>query len=236
MSDPAPLANIAALVTGASRGVGMAVARAYLEAGAHVVGTATTGGGCEGAIADFGHLAQRFTPVQLELADPESCQRAVAAALATLGRLDVVVNNAGLLGRRGPLVDQPPHEWDRVIDVNLNGPVRLLRLALPHLSDGGAIINVTSGAAGRPGWGAYSLSKLGLEGVTSMLRNECSARNIRCVAVNPGPARTQMRAAAYPSEDPCRVPRPSDLTAVFVAIAAGADPGQRVEAADWVQT
>ena len=101
------------------------------------------------------------------------------------------------------------------------------------MSHGGAIVNVTSGAAGRPTWGAYGISKLALDGITGMLREELADRAIRCVAVNPGPARTAMRAGAYPDEDPATVPHPSSLVEPFIAIAAGADPGPHVEAAQW---
>ena len=101
------------------------------------------------------------------------------------------------------------------------------------MSRGGAIVNVTSGAAGRPTWGAYSISKLALDGITAMLRDELADREIRCVAINPGGARTAMRAAAYPDEDPATVPHPSSRVAPFIAIAAGADPGPHVEAAEW---
>jgi NAD(P)-dependent dehydrogenase (short-subunit alcohol dehydrogenase family) len=117
--------------------------------------------------------------------------------------------------------------------VNVTGLLALTKAVVPGMSDGGAIINVTSGAAGRPMWGAYSISKLAVDGITGMLRRELADRRIRCVAVNPGPARTEMRAAAYPDEDPRTVPRPSALVGPFVAIAAGADPGPHVEASEW---
>ena len=95
--------------------------------------------------------------------------------------------------------------------VNVTGALALIQCVLPAMSHGGAIVNVTSGAAGRATWGAYSISKLALDGITGMLREELADRAIRCVAVNPGPARTAMRAAAYPDEDPATVPHPSSL-------------------------
>jgi NAD(P)-dependent dehydrogenase (short-subunit alcohol dehydrogenase family) len=95
------------------------------------------------------------------------------------------------------------------------------------------VVNVTSGAAGRATWGAYAVSKLAIDGITGMLRRELAPRGLRCVAINPGPARTAMRAAAYPDEDPATVPHPSSLAEPFIAIAAGADPGPHVEASEW---
>ena len=103
----------------------------------------------------------------------------------------------------------------------------------PAMSPGGVIINVSSGAAGRAGWGAYAVAKAALEGMTNMLRAELVDRDIRVVAVNPGAVRTAMRAAAHPTEDPNTVPHPSARVEPFVAIAEGADPGSRIDAAEW---
>ena len=101
------------------------------------------------------------------------------------------------------------------------------------MAEGGAIVNVTSGAAGRPTWGAYAISKLAIDGITGMLREELDDRGLRIVAVNPGGLRTAMRAAAHPAEDPATLPHPSSVVEAFVAIAAGADPGPHVDAARW---
>lgn len=98
---------------------------------------------------------------------------------------------------------------------------------------GAAIVNVTSGAAGRAGWGAYAISKLAVNALTDMLREELADRRIRCVAVDPGAMRTPMRATAYPEEDPATLPTPAERVAAFVAIGAGVDPGPRVRAAAW---
>jgi len=123
--------------------------------------------------------------------------------------------------------------WRDVMDVSLDGALRLTQRLLPAIVDGGAIINVTSGAAGRPSWGAYGVSRLAINGITQMLRAELADRRIRCVAINPGGVRTQMRAEAYPDEDPLSVPHPAERIAPFLAVAAGADPGWFVEAKDW---
>jgi NAD(P)-dependent dehydrogenase (short-subunit alcohol dehydrogenase family) len=123
--------------------------------------------------------------------------------------------------------------WDRVMAVNVTGTLRLTQAVLPAMSEGGAVVNVTSGAAGRATWGAYGVSKLALDGVTAMLREELAPRGIRCVGVNPGGTRTEMRAAAYPDEDPATLPHPSSRIAPFIAVLAGDDPGPHVEAAQW---
>ena len=123
--------------------------------------------------------------------------------------------------------------WLDVIAAGVTGNLRFIQGVLPAMSDGGAIISVTSGASGRAGWGAYSIAKLAIDGMTAMLREELAPRAIRCVAINPGGIRTRMRADAYPREDPATVPHPSSVVEPFVAVAAGADPGPRVEAREW---
>ncbi len=220
------LEGVRALVTGASRGMGRAVAGAFVAEGARVIVTARR-------LDHLGRHGDQVRALALDLAEAASVDRAADAALRVWDGLDVLVNNAGLLGERASLAAYPTETWERVMAVNVSGTLRLTQRILPGLADGGAIINVTSGAAGRAGWGAYSVSKLALDGITGMLRAELADRRIRCVGINPGPARTRMRAAAYPQEDPATVPDPADLVAPFVAVAAGADPGAHVEAARW---
>ena len=227
------MAGMRVVVTGASRGLGRALAEAFAAEGARLVVTATAVRRLEGTMSRVRERGAQVQGVPLDLADPGSVQEAAAQTLAVLGRVDVVVNNASLLGARTPIADYPAELWDAVMAVNLTGTVQWTSALIPAMSPGGAIINVTSGAAGRAGWGAYAVSKLGLEGVTQMLREELRDAGIRCVAVNPGPLRTAMRAAAYPDEDPQTVPRPSRVVAPFLAIAAGEDPGARIDAAEW---
>ena len=220
-------------MTGASRGLGRAVAEAFAAEGARLVVTATRRDHLDAVIGKVRGAGGEAHPVALDLGDRDAVRAAAAEALAALGRVDVLVNNAGLLGERRPLADYPLDLWERVMAVNVTGTLALIQDVLPGMSHGAAIVNVTSGAAGRPGWGAYSISKLALDGITRILRQELAERAIRCVGVNPGPARTAMRAGAYPDEDPATVPHPSSLVEPFIAIAAGADPGPHVEAAQW---
>jgi len=220
-------------VTGASRGLGRAVAEGVAGEGASLVVTATTPERLEATRAAVRARGGEAHPVGLDLRDRESVAAAAAQALSALGRVDVLVNNASLLGERVALETYPADVWDDVMAVNATGTLALIQALLPGIADDGAIINVTSGAAGRAGWGAYAVSKLALEGITGMLREELADRRIRCVAINPGGLRTTMRAAAYPDEDPATVPHPSTVVEPFIAIAAGADPGPRIDAAAW---
>lgn len=220
-------------MTGASRGIGRAVAEAVAAEGGRLVVTATRRAHLEGVLGALAGAGAEAHGVELDLADPESVDAAAAEAIAALGRVEGLVNNASRLGHLRPLADYPRDEWDAVMAVNLTGAVFLTRAVLPAMSRGGAIINVTSGGAGRPRWGAYGVAKAALDAVTVMLRDELADREIRCVGINPGGTRTAMRAAAYPDEDPATVPHPSSRTGPFLAVLAGEDPGPRVEASQW---
>lgn len=227
---PRTLAGAHIIVTGGSRGLGRALAAAAIASGATV---AVTTAGAESARRTAAELsvAGAFAVDQRE---PEAAASRMSDVIAALGgRVDVLVNNAALLGAREPLADYPPDLWRDVMRASVDGVLAITQAVLPAMPDGGAIINVTSGAAGRPGWGAYSISKLAINGITQMLREELAPRRIRCVAINPGPIRTAMRAAAHPDEDPATLPEPAAALAPFLAIAAGADPGWFVEAATW---
>lgn len=220
-------------MTGASRGLGRALAEGFAAEGARLVVTATALERLEGTLSRLHEAGAEADGVALDLAVPASVEAVARETLAVLGRVDVLVNNASRLGERVALADYPQDVWDAVLATNLTGTLALTRELLPGMSHGGAVINVSSGAAGRAGWGAYAVSKLALDGATAMLREELADRAIRCVAVNPGPMRTAMRAAAYPDEDPATVPHPSRVVEPFLAIAAGADPGPRIDAAQW---
>jgi NAD(P)-dependent dehydrogenase (short-subunit alcohol dehydrogenase family) len=169
-------------------------------------------------------------PLALDLADVPAAAESARSAAATLGRVDALVNSAGVLGERIPLADYPVDAFRRVLEIDLVGVLAVTQAIAPWMSDGGVIVNVSSGAVGRPGWGAYAIAKTGLEAMSAMLRVELSASGVRVVALDPGGMRTEMRAAAYPQEDPATLPHPSTKTEAFVRLIEGADPGPRVRA------
>lgn len=226
----ARLSGTRILITGASRGLGRALAEACAAEGARLVVTATREEHLSSVLSTLGDSAEG---VALDLRDADSVRAAGAYAVAALGRIDVLILNAGLLGVRAPLADYPMNLWDDVLSAGATGNMLLVQTALPAMSEGGAIVHVTSGAAGRAGWGAYAVAKAAFDSAMGMLREELAPQGIRCVAVNPGGIRTRMRAAAYPGEDPATLPHPSSVVEPFIAIAAGADPGPRVEAREW---
>jgi NAD(P)-dependent dehydrogenase (short-subunit alcohol dehydrogenase family) len=229
-----------ALVTGGSRGIGRAIAAAYARAGARVyicgrnqddVGTAVrelqaSGGAVDGETADVGSV--------------EDVKRVVRGATRRFGTIDVLVNNASILGPRVTIAEYPDPAWEEVLRINLSGVFFLCREVLPLMlaKRSGSIINVTSGV-GRKGtarWGAYAVSKAGLECLTQVLADEVTDSGIRVNAVNPAATRTAMRAHAYPQEDPLTLPKPEEIIGIFLYLASEASAavsGQSLDARDW---
>lgn len=162
-----------------------------------------------------------------DVSKSDDAQRIVDAASEEFGGIDILVNNAGVLGPRVAIEEYPEDEWRGVIDANLTGLFLVSKAAIPHMREGGSIINLVSGVSveGRAGWGAYSVSKFGVEGLTQILAAELEDRGIRANAVDPGGMRTDMRAAAYPEEDPQTRITPEENTEVFLYLASDESKG-----------
>ena len=212
-----------ALITGASRGIGAAVAKRFAAEGARLILTARTVGGLEeidDAVKAEGGTA---TLVPMDLTQGDAIDQLGGALHEKFGRLDVLIGNAGMLGMMSPIGHIDPPVWEQTLALNLTANYRLIRSLDPLLrqSDAGRAIFVTSGAArsGSPYWGAYAVSKAGLETLVQTYAAEVAKTNIRVNIVDPGGQRTQMRAAAFPGEDPETLPHPDDRTDVFVDLA-----------------
>jgi NAD(P)-dependent dehydrogenase (short-subunit alcohol dehydrogenase family) len=227
-----------ALVTGASRGIGAAVAKRFAAEGAHVVLVARTTGGLEEVDDAVRAAGGTATLVPLDLADFDAIDRLGAALHERFGRLDVLVGNAGLLGTLTPITHIKPKEWQQVLDINLTANWRLIRSFDPLLraSDAGRAIFVTSGAARGPRayWGSYAVTKAALEMLVGIYAAETARSSVRVNLVNPGRVRTGMRAKAYPGENPETLPPPEAVTDAFLALASPACSrhGEIVEAQD----
>lgn len=210
------------LVTGASQGLGKALALAFAREGAHVVVNARGEESIRPVAEEIEETGAEVLAVAGDVSKGADVERMVHETVERFGKIDVLVNNAGLLGPRVRIEEYPEDEWRRVIDANLTGPFLVSKAAIPHLPEGGSIINVVSGVSveGRAEWGAYSVSKFGVEGLTQILAAELAGRAVRVNAVDPGGMRTDMRAAAYPEEDPATRITPEENTAVFLYLAS----------------
>ncbi len=212
-----------AMISGASKGLGAALARRFAREGAAVSLCARGGDDLRRIEAEVRELGATCVAVETDVTDRAAVERWVAATLEELGRVDVLVNNASILGQRVTIEEFDDDIWRRTIEVNLTGPYLCIRAALPALRRSrGSIVNVSSGVGdhGRPRWGAYCVSKNGLEALTEILAGELDGSGVRVNTVDPGAMRTEMRAAAYPEEDPGTVATPDEVTDVFVYLAS----------------
>jgi NAD(P)-dependent dehydrogenase (short-subunit alcohol dehydrogenase family) len=210
-----PLAGSIALVTGASRGIGRAVALTLARAGAHIVAVARTTGALE-EVDDAARAAgSSATLVPLEMRDYAGIYRLASALNERYQRLDVMVGNAGVVGQRSPLDHIDPQNWEEVIAVNVTANWHLIRAmdALLKRSAAGRSVFITSGAAthARAYSGAYSVSKAALNVLARTYAAETDATVLRVNLFNPGPTRTRMRAQVMPGEDPMTLPTPEDV-------------------------
>ncbi|MDE2133655.1 MAG: SDR family NAD(P)-dependent oxidoreductase [Alphaproteobacteria bacterium] len=215
-----PLENRVALVTGASRGIGRAAAKALAAAGAHVVLVARTVGGLEEADDEIRKAGGSATLVPLDLKDFDALDRLGASIFERWGRLDAFLANAGVLGAVTPLAHLEPKVFDDLMGVNVTANWRLVRSLDPLLrcSDAGRALFVSSGVARKhiPYWGGYAMSKAALESLALTYAAECEGTNVKANLLNPGPVRTSMRAKAMPGEDPETLPPPEALGPLIV--------------------
>ncbi len=194
-----------ALVTGASRGIGRAIALELAKRGAHVIAVARTVAGLEALDDDIASLGGQVTLVPLNLRDSEGIDRLGASIYERWGSLDILVANAGMLGILSPLGHIPPDIWRDTLDINLNANWRLLRSLDPLLqkSKAGRVLFMSSGLAEQctPYWGVYSVSKAALNALAFTYHKEVETTPICVTIVDPGPVRTDMRKTAMPGED-----------------------------------
>lgn len=234
------LSGVTALITGASRGLGRALALAFGRAGARLAICARGADALEDVAGELTAAGVAVVAEAADVSDPAAMAALVERTRSRLGDVGVLVNNASLLGERVPLRDYPLDLWRRVLEVNITGALVASRCVLPGMrrAGGGSIINVTSGVGNRPraDWGAYAVSKWAAEALTYNLALEESGSGIRVNAVDPGSMRTAMRRGAYPDEDPLSLPTPEAVTDIFLWLASDAatgTTGQRFRAQEW---
>jgi NAD(P)-dependent dehydrogenase (short-subunit alcohol dehydrogenase family) len=213
-----------AVVTGASRGIGYATARALAKAGAHIVAVARTQGGLEELDDEIRKDGGSATLVPLSMTDNDGLARLGAALHERHGKIDILVGNAGVAGPSSPLghIDLKP--WNDVIAVNLTANFQLIRCMEPLLraSDAGRAVFITAGSAQKaPGYrGPYAASKAALEALVRVWAAETASTPIRVNLFSPGPIRTRMRATVFPGEDPMTLDTAEQAAALIVPMCA----------------
>ncbi|MGI0090359.1 MAG: SDR family NAD(P)-dependent oxidoreductase [Nitrososphaerales archaeon] len=219
------------LLTGASRGLGRALALDFAREGAKGLAlVARHSAELEEVAAlakSVGAPRSEILPMAADIQRPEEIERIVATTFDRFdGRLDVLVNNASTIGPTPMpfLIDYPLEDFQRVLDTNLIAPFLFIKKSLPAIIENqGSIINVTSDAGkhGYPGWGAYGISKFGIEGMSKTWAAELEETGVRVNLVDPGDMNTAMHRAAEPDEDPSEWANPEDVTEVFIYLASG---------------
>ncbi|MEJ0094795.1 MAG: SDR family NAD(P)-dependent oxidoreductase [Methylocella sp.] len=223
MSDS--LGGRIALVTGASRGIGRAVALELARAGAHIIALARTQGALEELDDAIRALGGEATLTPCDIKDFDALDRLGRAIYERWGKLDILIGNAGVLGPVTPLGHVEPRQWEDTFAVNVTANWRLIRSLDPLLraSEAGRAVFISAGAGYAadfaPYWGPYVASKAALDALVRTYAAETkNITAVRVMAVNPGPLRTRMRASAMPGEDPMSLRTPEDLAPKIVAL------------------
>ena len=226
-----------ALITGANRGIGLAIARAYAREGARCVLAGRNTAALERVATEIGDAAV----LTMDLSEPDSIRAAVDSVAASHRAVDVFVGNAATLGARVPLAGYPFHVWLASFQTNVHANLLLLQALDPLLreADAGRVIFVTSGVARTPtpGSGSYAITKAALEAMAALYAAEVAGTRIRVNTVSPGPTRTAMRAQLMPLEDPMTLKSPDEIAPLFVELASSGCTrhGEWIDAQSWLK-
>src|SRR5690554_3659249 len=227
------------LVTGAGRGIGAEAARNYAALGATVLLLGKTEKNLNSVydeIVAAGHPEPVVIPLDLEIAQPDAYHELAAMIESEFGRLDGLLHNASILGPHTPLEQLSGENFAKVMQINVNAMFMLNSAMLPllRLSKDASVIFTSSsvGRKGRAYWGAYAVSKFATEGLMQVMADECDDTSIRANSVNPGATRTDMRAHAYPGENPLNNPTPAEIMPVYLYLMGAESTGVTGQAFD----
>jgi len=220
------------LITGGGRGIGRVTVLRFFKAGAKVAFCARTEGEVLSVTKEVESLEVfpsegELLPFHLDISSQRAIFRMVSQTTSKWGRIDFLINNAGVLGPSSSIATYPIEAWEEVIRINLNGTFfmtqAVVRTMIPRRS--GTIISLSSsvGRKGRAKWGAYAVSKFALEGMMQTLSDEVAAFGLRVITLNPEATRTRMRAAAYSKEDPNTVKDPEEVAEALFYLASSTD-------------
>jgi len=229
------------MITGGSKGLGRALTHAFLHRGDNVAVCARGEDGLESLRSETQRLAGELLAVVADVSIERDVERFISLAEQKFGRIDVLINNAAILGPSPMplLLDYPNRDFLEVLKVNIVSPFLVTKRVLPGMlvNGSGSVINITSeaGATGYAGWGAYGISKFGVEGLTETWADELAETAIRMNMVDPGSMDTEMHQLAVPERD-YRLPKPEEYLDVFLYLASDASlgvSGKRFEAQEF---
>jgi NAD(P)-dependent dehydrogenase (short-subunit alcohol dehydrogenase family) len=213
-----------ALITGAGRGIGRATAELFAREGAKVVLCSRTKRHLAETMSSIASIGGEAVARVADIGIAREAEALVRLAVTHYGSLDILINNAGILGPRVSVIEYPHREWTQVLRINLNGTFFMSQAAakVMALQGAGSIITVSSsvGRQGRGLWGAYAVSKFGVEGLSQVMADELQSAGVCVVTFNPGGTQTAMRAKAYPGEDPATVRAPAEAARALVRLVA----------------
>ncbi len=238
-NDIPDLSGKVALVTGASRGIGRAVAVALAKAGAHVLALARTVGALEELDDEIREFDGKASLIPLDLVEGDGIERLAGALADRFDKIDILVANAATLGELAPLTDIDPKVWQGTINLNLTVNWRLIRAFDPLLRNApdARVLFLTSRVGGeveRPYWGAYAVSKAALEMLARTYAAEMASSSVKVAIIDPGAMRTGMRAQAMPGEDQATLPAPEELSPLlYQAVTGDNDALTRLSFRDW---
>lgn len=230
-----------AFITGGSKGIGKAIAKEFVKEGADVIICGRNAASLNTAVEEISPHGS-IDSIQSDISNLDDVRQIVELVAKKWDTVDILVNNASILGERKNLIEYSEKVWVDVMNVNLNGQFFVTKALLPYLlkSEHASIININSGVGyvGKANWGAYSVSKFGMESLNQILADELKDTKTRSNSVDPGGTRTDMRAEAYPEEDPMTLPTPEDIMPIFFYLASDRSigvSGKTFKAREWLE-